>query len=150
MRTMRRPVLPHYDSTYGAGELLQNLDTEDTVDCGICLDRFHVSTLAAYADWVAPSNILTLPCAKRHSYCLDCLRAYLHTALEAEPVLGVDQNVFRRGFVVPCPGCAITASTSTHKIWIMNDALIESLLSKEDLLRWVRIMHLMASKVDEC
>jgi hypothetical protein len=139
----RARVSPRYDLAVDRLDLLEDLDTEQIVTCGICFDRFRVSTLAAFADWVTPSNIITLSCRKRHSYCLDCLRAYLHSTLEAEPMLAVDGSVYRRSLTIPCPGCAMARSTRNERIFMLDDALVESFLSREDILRWVRIFSIV-------
>lgn len=139
----RARVSPSYDVAVGRPDLLEDLDTEQILTCGICFDRFRVSTLAAFADWVAPSNIITLPCRKRHSYCLDCLRAYLHSTLEAEPTLARDGSIHQRTSTIPCPGCAMARSTSNERIFMLDDALVESFLSREDILRWVRISSIV-------
>lgn len=139
---------PRYDAAVNPLDFLEDLDTEQVVTCGICFDRFRVSTLAAFADWVAPSNIITLSCRKRHSYCLNCLRAYLHSTLEAEPMLGVDGGIYRRIFTIPCPGCAMARSTRNERVYTLDDALVESFLSKEDILRWVRLSSKMVHTLE--
>ncbi|KAF8317321.1 hypothetical protein DL93DRAFT_550841 [Clavulina sp. PMI_390] len=129
---------PQPSSAHDEPELLRDLGTERTLSCGICFDAFHTSTLAAYADWLAPSPIITLPCSRQHTYCADCLRAYLHTVLQANPAFAAPTGSNER-LVVPCPGCmnANSGSNRRRRIWCMDDAMIEALLkSEEDLTRW--------------
>jgi len=136
-------VPPRHEATVDRVDFLEDLDTEQVVICGVCFDRFRVSTLAAFADWVAPPNIITLSCRKRHSFCLDCLRAYVQSTLEKEPVFGVDGRIYRRTLTIPCPGCAMARSTSNERIYMLDDSLVESLLSREDIVRWVRISSIL-------
>lgn len=135
------PILPYRSAASSSVEvvdILWDTDTAQIVTCGICFDRFHVSTLAAFADWIPLPDITTLPCRKRHSYCFDCLRAYLHSALEVEPILGVDRGAHGRNSLrIPCPGCASLASTSTARVWVMGDAFVKAFLNYEDRDRWV-------------
>lgn len=105
-------------------------------ECGICLEALQLThspraaSLSANSSRRLPFGV-SLPCPGSHSYCLNCISAYILTKLDPEGSGAGNLDTFV--FPIRCPECLPTEWTDG-----ITDEVAERVLDAKSMLLWVR------------